>query len=75
MSSTCTCHINPEYCWWCMYEEEKKKNEKLKTAFAELLKDFEADAWTVIHDRSVNMEKDSAELEKEIKNYKKLLED
>ncbi|MEL3959513.1 hypothetical protein NST17_20385 [Caldifermentibacillus hisashii] len=25
MSSACTCHINPETCWWCLYEKEKEK--------------------------------------------------
>lgn len=36
MSSACTCHIDPEYCWWCLYEGEKKEKEQLKQLQYEL---------------------------------------
>lgn len=36
MSSACTCHIDPEYCWWCLYEIEKDKNARLRKAIEEI---------------------------------------
>ncbi len=30
MSSACTCHIDPDYCWWCLYEKEKTENARLR---------------------------------------------
>lgn len=32
MSSACTCHINPEQCWWCLYEVEKAKVQRYERA-------------------------------------------
>lgn len=36
MSSACTCHINPETCWWCLYEKEKEKSQRYEKALREI---------------------------------------
>ncbi|MGM7635649.1 hypothetical protein [Bacillus sp. Hm123] len=28
MSGACTCHLDPEQCWWCLYKAEKEKVER-----------------------------------------------
>lgn len=32
MSSACTCHIDVDTCWWCLYEIEKEKAERYEKA-------------------------------------------
>lgn len=32
MSSACTCHIDKDMCWWCLYTMEQEKVENLKRA-------------------------------------------
>lgn len=36
MSSACTCHINPETCWWCLYEKEKEKSQRYEKALKKI---------------------------------------
>ena len=36
MSSACTCHINPETCWWCLYEKEKEKSQRYEKALRKI---------------------------------------
>lgn len=36
MSSACTCHINPETCWWCLYEKEKEKSQRYEKAISDI---------------------------------------
>lgn len=36
MSSACTCHIDPEFCWWCLYEKEKEKTKRYEKAISDI---------------------------------------
>lgn len=38
MSSACTCHIDPKYCWWCLYHVEKIENAQLCEALEKIKK-------------------------------------
>ena len=36
MSSACTCHIDGELCWYCLYENHRQINIKYENALREI---------------------------------------
>jgi NTP pyrophosphatase (non-canonical NTP hydrolase) len=36
MSSACTCHVNTDTCWWCLYQKEKERADRYEKALKKI---------------------------------------